>query len=128
MTTYLWIGLGGFLGANARYLVQNWATVRWGANFPYGTLLANVSGAFLLTVFATLGLERLNISPEIRLFVATGFLGGYTTFSSWGYESLRLLEVQGWWSAGLNFLGNVILGALAILLGLIVARWLEGVV
>ena len=124
MTTYLWIGLGGFLGANARYLVQSWATARWGLNFPYGTLIANVTGAFLLTLFATLITERFTVSQEVRLFVATGFLGGYTTFSSFGYETWQLFDRLGWWGAGVNILSNLLLGTVGIMLGLMVARWI----
>ena len=126
MTTYLWIGLGGFLGANTRYLVQTWAINHWGPDFPYGTMIANVVGSFLIALFATLVAERFTISQASRLFVVTGFLGGYTTFSSFGYETWRLFILEGWWPAGLNFLGNIILGAVGILLGAIVAHSIPG--
>ena len=125
MPTYLWIGLGGFLGANARYIVQTWAAARWGSHFPYGTMLANVSGSFLLALFLTLATERFNVSSQSRLLVATGFLGGYTTFSSFGYETWRLLESGGWLWGGVNALGNLVLGAAGVILGIIVARWLS---
>ena len=123
MTTFLWVGLGGFLGANARYLVQTWAANRWGTHFPYGTMIANITGAFLLALFATLTLERFHVRPEIRLFFATGFLGGYTTFSSFGHETWQLLNGPGWWIAALNLLGNLLLGGIGILLGVMMARW-----
>lgn len=122
MTTYLWIGLGGFLGANARYLVQTWAAKRWDANFPLGTMMANVTGAFLLTLFALLLAERFNIRPEIRIFVATGFLGSYTTFSSLGYETWLLFDTRGWGLAALNLFGNLVLGGLAIILAVFIAK------
>jgi CrcB protein len=109
---YLWIGLGGFAGANARYLLQ-----QWGADFPYGTLLANVSGSFVIAFFLTLATGRLAVSPEVRLFVAVGFLGGFTTFSSFSFETFRLIEQSGWGAAGLNFVGNTVLGLLGVLLG-----------
>ena len=128
MATYLWVGLGGFLGANARYLVQIWAADRWGAHFPFGTMIANVTGAFLLALFATITLNKFQISPEIRLFVATGFLGGYTTFSSFGHETWQLLNGPGWWLAVLNLLGNLLLGGIGILLGVVSARWLVSVI
>ncbi len=123
MSTYLWIGLGGFLGANARYLVQSWAAGRWGGAFPYGTMIANVTGSLLLAFFMTIATERLSLSPQTRLFLATGFLGGYTTFSSFGYETWQLLETAGRLQFGLNFLGNIVLGATGVLLGVALARW-----
>lgn len=123
---YFWIGLGGLLGANARYILQQWAASRWGADFPYGTLLANVSGSFVLAFFMTMATGRLPVSPELRLFVSVGFLGGFTTFSSFSLETLRLMEQGGWWPASLNFLGNTILGLAAALLGIFLARLLQG--
>lgn len=123
---YLWIGLGGFLGANARFLVQAWAANRWGADFPYGTLLANISGSFIIAFFLTLATGRLAISPELRLFVAVGFLGGFTTFSSFSLETFRLIEQGGWWPAGLYFFGNTMLGLLGVLLGVGLAQLVQG--
>ena len=122
MPTFMWVGIGGFLGANARYFVQLWCANRWGMGFPIGTMVANVTGAFLLALFATLVTEWLNVSQEIRLFVATGFLGGYTTFSSLGLETWLLLDNRGVWLAILNLFGNLILGAGGIVLGVIIAR------
>jgi CrcB protein len=122
---YLWIGLGGFLGANARYLVQQWAAQQWGADFPYGTMLANVSGSFIIAFFLTLATGRLAVSPEWRRFVAVGFLGGFTTFSSFSLETFRLVEQSGWGAAGLNFAGNTVLGLVGVLLGVFLARWLQ---
>jgi fluoride exporter len=123
---YFLIGLGGFIGANTRYLLQQWAANQWGADFPYGTMLINVSGSFVIGFFLTLATGRLNISPEARLFVATGFLGGYTTFSSFSYETFRLVEQSGWWAAGINFTGNTILSMTGVLLGVFLARWIQG--
>lgn len=122
---YLWIGLGGFLGANARYLVQQWAAQWWGADFPYGTLLANVSGSFVIAFFLTLATGRLAVSPELRLFVAVGFLGGFTTFSSFSLETFRLVEQSGWWTAGLYFTGNTVLGLIGVVIGVALAQWLQ---
>lgn len=123
---YIWIGLGGFMGANARYLVQQWAAARWGAHFPYGTMLANVSGSFIIAFFLTLATGRLPVSPELRLLVAVGFLGGFTTFSSFTIETFRLVEQNGWSAALLNFTGNTALGFGGVLLGIILARLLQG--
>ncbi|MCB9076315.1 MAG: fluoride efflux transporter CrcB [Anaerolineaceae bacterium] len=122
---YLWIGLGGFLGANARFLVQQWAAARWGADFPYGTMIANVTGSFIIALFLTLITERFLVSPEFRLFVAVGFLGGFTTFSSFSFETFTLLRGSGWWSASLNFLGNTVLGMMGVILGIMVAQLIQ---
>jgi fluoride exporter len=126
MLQYLWIGLGGFIGANTRYLLQQWAANRWGADFPYGTLLINVSGSFVIGLFLPLATGRLALPPEARLFVAVGFLGGYTTFSSFSYETLGLLEQGQWGPAALYFLGNTGLGMLGVFLGVVLARLIEG--
>ena len=75
---YASIAVGAMLGANLRYVVANWATDRWGADFPYGTFLINVTGAFVIGVFLALISDRLTVNPLWRLFFATGFLGGYT--------------------------------------------------
>ena len=122
---YLWIGLGGFLGANARYLVQLWAASRWGADFPYGTMLANISGSFIIAFFLTLATQRLTIPPELRLFVAVGFLGGFTTFSSFSLETFHLFEQSGWWVASLNFFGNTVLGMAGVILGIFLAQLIQ---
>ncbi len=124
---YLWIGVGGFLGVNTRYIVQMWAAYRWGADFPYGTMLANVSGSFLIAFFLTLATERLAIPTEPRLFVAVGFLGGFTTFSSFSMETFLLLRESGWWAAGLNVFGNTVLGLGGVILGIFLAHLLQGV-
>jgi CrcB protein len=123
---YLLIGLGGFIGANSRYLLHQWVANQWGADFPYGTMLINVSGSLVIGFFLTLATGRLNISPEARLLVATGFLGGFTTFSSFSYETFQLVEQSDWWAAGIYFAGNTGLGLIAVVLGIFLARWLQG--
>ena len=125
MLQYLWIGLGGFLGANSRYLLQQWAAHRWGAAFPYGTLLANITGSFFIAFFLTLATGRLSISPQTRLFVAVGFLGGFTTFSSYAFETLSLVGQSGWGAAALNFVGNNLLGLSGVFLGVFLAQLLQ---
>lgn len=121
---YLVVGFGGFLGANARYLVANWIGQRYGERFPYGTLVINVSGSFVIGVFLVLITERYGLHPYWRLWFAVGFLGAYTTFSTFSYESLALI-LQGAWGLGvLNLLGSVGLGLGATLCGMALARWL----
>jgi CrcB protein len=118
----LWIGLGGFLGANLRYLVQAWSADRWGSAFPYGTLLVNVTGSFCLGLLITLGTQRIAIPPNWRLFLAVGVLGGYTTFSSFTVETLNLIQTGRWLSGGVYLFGNVLLGLAGAFLGMVLAQ------
>jgi CrcB protein len=118
----LMIGLGAFIGANLRYLVQTWSAARFGPDWPAGTLVVNVTGSFLLALFVTLATTRLIVSPNVRLFVAVGLLGGYTTFSSYMVETLNLLQTGRWLPMALYFLGNIVLGMIAAIAGVIVAR------
>lgn len=122
MLKYLLIGLGGFIGANLRYLVQGWFAQLWGSTFPFGTLVANVTGSFLLALFLALITERVVVAPGWRLFFAVGVMGGYTTFSSFSVETLSFLE-QGFWGLGLvNLIANVGLALTAAALGFWLAR------
>lgn len=102
---YLAIGAGAVLGANLRYLVTSWAAGRWGSEFPYGTLAVNVSGAFAIGVLLALLAAQTEVDPFWRLFFATGFLGGYTTFSSYAWEALTLAQ-DGAWSRALLYVGG----------------------
>jgi CrcB protein len=95
---YLWVGVGGFLGANARYALGVWLGGRLGTAFPYPTLLVNVSGSLAIGVLAALLTER--AAPAWRLLLAVGFLGGSTTFSSYALEALALAQ-RGEWVRGL---------------------------
>lgn len=119
---YIWVGLGGFAGANMRYLLGTWITLRRGTNFPLGTFLINVSGSLLIGIILTLLTQRLVADPRWRLLLVVGFLGGYTTFSSFTYESLALLE-QGDWARALIYLfGSNGVGLVACYSGMIIAR------
>jgi fluoride exporter len=122
--TYLLIGVGGFLGANARYLVAGWITERLGIAFPYGTLIINVSGSFILGFFLESISDRLFLHPNWRLFFAIGFLGAYTTFSTFSFESLVLLQEGSYFLASANMVGSVVLGLIAALAGMIISRLL----
>lgn len=124
METFLLISLGAVLGANLRYWVGGWAAERFGTSFPYGTLIINLGGSFILGLFITLAMERLLIDPCWRILVAVGFLGSYTTFSSYTYESVNLiLKGQAW--LGLIYLfGSSFLGGLAVLAGVLCAAGL----
>lgn len=122
--TYLIIGLGGFLGANARYLLGGWIAERYGTSFPYGTLIINVSGSFAIGFFLGLISERFIVHPNWRLFFAIGFLGAYTTFSTFSFETLSLLQQRAFLLAVANMVGSVVLGQIAVLAGVILARLL----
>jgi CrcB protein len=122
--TYLLIGIGGFLGANARYLVGGWIAERYGTSFPYGTLIINVSGSFMLGFFLVIISERLLAHPNWRLFFAIGFLGAYTTFSTFSFESLALIQERSYLLALTNMVGSVVLGLIAALGGMAIARLL----
>jgi fluoride exporter len=121
---YLVISLGGILGANARYVLGTWIAQRYGTSFPYGTLVINVSGSLVIGLFLTLIAERFVLHPNWRLFFAVGFLGAYTTFSTFSYESVVLLQ-NGSWRLGLvNMVGSMVLGPIAVVIGMAVARLL----
>ena len=124
MNRFLFIALGAALGANARYWVTLWAANRFGTDYPTGTLLVNVTGSFLLGLLLALATGRLNLAPETRLLLLTGFLGAYTTFSTYAVESLALWSDAGWWPALRNIFLNNGLGLGAALLGATLARLL----
>src|SRR5436190_628011 len=96
MTRLLWICLGGAVGTAGRYLLGDWLMRVAGPAFPWGTLAVNVLGSFLLGLVMQLALSTDWISPTVRLTLATGVLGGFTTYSSFNYETLRLLEGGSW--------------------------------
>ncbi len=125
MNRYLLIAIGAALGANARYLVGVWAGNRLGADFPYGTFMVNTSGSFVLGFLLALGIERLQLSPEARLLLVVGFLGSFTTFSSYTVESLNLWREAGLWPSLLNIAGNNLVGLFCVVLGATLARWLQ---
>lgn len=116
------VAIGGGIGSVARYLTSNWMADRFGMDFPMGTLVVNVVGCFIIGLFMTLATERLSISPYWRLFIAVGCLGGLTTFSSFSYETLRLLQnadiLRAFYNVGLN----LAIGFFATWLGMGVVR------
>ena len=118
---YLVVGLGGFIGANARYILGTWIGNKWGAAFPYGTFVINVTGCFILGLFATLTL-RFAWNDAWRLLIAIGFVGAYTTFSTFEYETLQLVVDGSWPRALVNLLASVVLGFGAAYIGVVVAR------
>jgi fluoride exporter len=119
---YLWISLGAILGAGLRYFVSRVFARALSASFPYGTLAINVTGSFLLGLFLTWTTERVFADPRWRLFMAVGFCGSYTTFSSYAYETIMYFE-QGHWSLlATNILTNNVLCLAAVIAGAALAR------
>ncbi len=126
MGRFLLVCLGGALGSGARYLVSSWAARALGADFPRGTLIVNVTGSFLLAAIMAASLEARVVSPDLRLFLGAGIMGGYTTYSSFNYETLALAEEGSLALAALN-VGITVAGCLAAgLAGLALARWTLG--
>jgi CrcB protein len=113
---------GGGTGALARYLAGLAIMGRFGGRFPLGTLVINVSGSFLIGLLMTLLTERLQPHPNWRLLLVVGFLGGYTTFSSFEWETYAAVRDGGRWTGLLNVVSSVILGYAAVWLGSMLAR------
>ena len=125
MNEVLIVGVGGFLGANARYLVSTWIARYMDPTLPWGTLLVNISGSLIIGGFLVWTTERIISNPDLRLFLAVGFCGAYTTFSSYAYETLTLFEQGHWLDAAGNILLNNILALAAVFAGMALVRWLS---
>ena len=121
-----WLALmaGGGLGAILRFGLALWVDERAGIHFPWGTLAVNVAGCFGIGVVATLADEHALVSPGLRLFLVTGLLGGFTTFSTFGMETWQLVEDGHAWAALGNALGSVIAGLAAVVAGVAITRQL----
>lgn len=113
--------LGGATGSLSRYLVGTAIMNRMGGRFPLGTVFINITGSFLIGFIMTLLTERLNPHPNWRFLLVVGFLGGYTTFSSFEWETLGLVRDGGWWLGLINAAGSVVLGYISVLLGAVLA-------
>jgi CrcB protein len=119
MLAYLWVALGGALGSVGRYWLSGLVGQQIGETFPWGTLVVNVSGSFLIGFLAALAQsgERRVIGPTGRQFFMYGFCGGYTTFSSFSLETLALVKGGDWFKAGANSAASVALCLVAVWLG-----------
>jgi fluoride exporter len=132
MPIYFWIAVGSALGGMARYWCTGFAARVLGETFPWGTLLVNITGSLIIRFFATLtGPDgRIFASSTVRQFVMIGPCGGYTTFSSFSLQTLKLANDGEWLQAGGNIIGSVVLCLLAVWLGHILAvsinamRWI----
>jgi fluoride exporter len=106
----LLIAVFGAIGTLARYGLQGVVQIKMGSTFPYGTLLINLTGCFFLGLIGQLTLNRILVPPEWRMAIAVGFFGGYTTFSSFGWETAKMLEAGEWLRASTYVATSVILG------------------
>jgi CrcB protein len=116
----LLVALGGALGSVTRYLLGGWIAGRLGASFPYGTLVINLTASFIIGLFLALAEQRAEISPYWRLFIAVGFVGGYSTFSTYEYESVRLLQDGEFVLGAIYLVGSMAAGAIAAIGGIAV--------
>lgn len=117
------VAVGAALGGVARYVIGQVFAQRFGPGFPYGTLFINVTGSFLIGVVAELATSRaFGVTPLVRIFAATGILGGYTTFSAFSLEGLMLVTDGAAFLAALYAAGSVVLGLVAAYAGLVLAR------
>jgi CrcB protein len=123
---YLLVGLGGFIGANARFVVARLVGALFETRFPLGTFVINVSGSFLLGILGTIVAEKIMPSSEaMRLALGVGFLGAFTTFSTFEFETHALLEDGSWSTAAMNMLASLFVGLLALRAGIVLAKtWL----
>lgn len=122
MVPLLLIGVGGFAGAVARYLIDARVSTWTGGSLPWGTFVINVSGSFLVGLLFALVVERAALTAEFRGPLMIGFLGSYTTFSTLALESWRMIEDGAWLYAGVNLLGSVLIGVAAVIVGVTLGR------
>lgn len=120
--TLLLVGAGGFFGAISRYLVDGWVSASTGGGFPWGTLVVNVTGSFVLGLLFAASVERGVLPAEIRAPVLVGFIGAYTTFSTLTLETWRLVESGSYIAAVGNIGGSMFLGLVAVVAGLLLGR------
>jgi CrcB protein len=124
MKYYLLVGAGGAIGAMGRYWMSGLASRLSAGNFPYGTLLVNLIGCLFIGFIMTLALERFSWTPEIRAFLAIGILGGFTTFSTFSYETMKLLREGAYALGAANILASVIGCLVAAFAGMALANLL----
>jgi fluoride exporter len=126
LTRYLAVAIGSALGGMLRYYLGGSMLSRYGGSFPTVTFFINTTGSFIIGFFLTLVLYQLNISLHLRLAIAVGFVGSYTTFSTFEYETMQLIESKNFIMA-FSYVGlSVLIGLIATWLGVILARRLVG--
>ena len=120
----LWICFGSAFGGGARYLLSRWVFELLGPSFAWGTLSVNVIGSFLMGGLMHAGVEAAGLSPELRIVLTTGVMGGFTTYSTFSYETLAYLKDGAWHTGILNVVVTVFGCLVATLLGWLLAKWL----
>jgi CrcB protein len=126
VSRFFWICLGGAVGTGARYLLSGWALDALGTGFPFGTYAVNLIGSFCVGFLMQVGLTTSLLSPTLRLALTTGVMGGFTTYSTFNYETIRYIQDGAWPLAATNVLATVAGCLLAGFLGLAAGRWLFG--
>jgi CrcB protein len=126
MERLILVAAGGAIGSALRYLVATAALAWPGPGFPWGTLVVNLVGSFLIGLVQALASESLVLSEEARLFLATGVMGGLTTYSAFSYETVRLMERGAWGPAGLNVVGTTVACLTLCYVGLLAGRMVMG--
>lgn len=126
MSRFLWICLAGAVGTGARYLLGGWVLRLAGPAFPWGTLTINFLGSFLIGAILQVALMVEGFNPTLRLALTTGLMGGFTTYSTFNYETLRYFESGSRWLGALNLGGTVVSCLVAGKLGVLTGRWLVG--
>jgi fluoride exporter len=122
MDRLLYVFLAGGLGSSVRYLVSEQSLRTFGPAFPFGTLIVNVVGCFAMSLVMFLAVETSQLSPTLRVALATGFIGGLTTYSAFNYETLKLVGSKAYGAAFANLAATTVLCVLAGFLGVLVAR------
>ncbi len=120
--TYAFVALGGATGAVTRFLLSTWVNNKFEALFPWGTFFVNITGCFLLGFIYILGIETLLLPPNLRTFLTVGFLGAFTTFSTYNLETISLLKSGEVKLAIFNGLGSLLAGLLAVWVGTLLAK------
>ncbi len=126
MREIIYVAAAGAVGALGRYYITELARKLLGDGFPYGTLIVNVVGSFLIGLALQIFLNTDLVPPGVRLAITVGFLGAFTTFSAFSYATLGYIENGAWLTAGVNILGNVTVGLVAAFLGVMLGRAIAG--
>lgn len=122
MMQVLYVGIGGFIGACLRYGLVIYSPLIFGSKLPYGTLIANVVGGILIGLIMKMSATGDLIPPDLRLFLTTGLLGGFTTFSAFSYETVSLFEDGSYLSGTMNISLNLFLSLAGVVLGKFMAQ------
>jgi fluoride exporter len=122
ISNVLAIAIGAVSGALSRFYITEWANAKFGKSFPFATFTINLTGCLAMGFFLPISAKITNYHPELNLLVQTGFLGSYTTFSTYGFDTIALWRNQQTWAAAFYWLGSAILGLGAVILGSAIAR------